>query len=209
MNIYSHAVLFTAPYYGKRLLKDSLERTRNGWDSLCQGAVFKGSGNIVLARIESAAAFALVGSSGIFTGVTVGVVVPCFLIVTSGLNLLSRIPGISSFQNVQNFTKQTNDLIHRSFRVCLIAFPVIFVFLATSAFNTFIPGVLDPKNRGFKAIDWMVKPLGPLKTVEFNGYYGAKNDYFLPVMEDYFRALSYDSVPSRLSASHVRVHFRF
>ena len=120
----------------------------------------------------------------------------CFLIPATALNLISRVPGISSFESVQNFTRDSSDAIYRTLRVHLLAIPVIFLFLFASCVNTFLPGVLKPQNIVFNSIHSLVKSLGPLRAIravvpgvtEVIGWEPGVS--LIAELEEYFRALS-------------------
>ena len=193
---------FGLPYRAKRLLDDSVTRTLSGYNSFGEGAPLSGCGNILLARVESVAAFAFAALSSVLSLVLSITITPLFLTSITVLNLASRIPGISSFESVQNFTRDSSSVIYRILRVHLIAIPVIFLFLTASTINTFLPGILGPQNIFFISVHWMVEPLGQLKTIRAvvpgAGYFGTdvsivgtkENISMLEAAEEYFRALS-------------------
>ena len=165
MNIYADGSgLFFCNYNAKRLFHDSVIRTSDGGRAFCQGNYLGGITNILLARIETAGAFLLCFLPAvpfIATSIVASVV---FGIPAIVLNLLSRLPGLSSFESVRNFTTESENAILRILRLNLIMLPVIFMFLFGAAINV-IPGVLGEENVFFRLINWLVEPLGPLKTI--------------------------------------------
>ena len=197
MDIYTDegTTLFDLPYTAKRLLDDSVERTFRGYQGICDGAVLTGSGNMLLARVESVAAFSL-------AALVLPVIIPhtawtaCRLVFTTPLNIVSRLPGISSSKSVQNFTHRSNEEIYRISRIYLKIIPIPFLFLAASAFNTVFPGVLRPQNVVFDLIHSMVESLGPLKSIRAigpDGYQvvGTKHRMSsIDLLEEMYRALS-------------------
>lgn len=189
-------LFFSTPYNAKRLLDDSVERTLRGYRGVGEGAMINGFGHILLARVESAIAFSFVALSAAFLTLGVVILTPYFLIPATALNLISRVPGISSFQSVQNFTRKSSNVIYRTLRVYLVAIPVIFLFLSASGINTFLPGVLKPQKGVFDSIHRSVACLGPLKTIRaivpsMTEVVGTETDLSaLEGIEEYFRALS-------------------
>jgi hypothetical protein len=102
-------------------LNDSVERSQNF--SVC---------NILLASIESAAAFSLIGVSATFLTVGSVFMTPCFVIPVLAIKLISHAPGISSFESVKKFNQETTDALNRIVKIHLVAIPVIFLFLLAS-----------------------------------------------------------------------------
>lgn len=219
MHIYSSDgdfFFFDAPYDAKRLLNDSVKRTLRGYRSIKEDSVLTGFGHILLARIESAIAFVFVAISATFLLMVGVVIAPCFLAPAIVLNLLSRIPGISSFKSVQNFTKNSSNTIYRTLKVCLIALPVIFLFLSASAVNTFLPGVLKTQNVVFNTIHKLVEHLGDLQTIHAkveNSNYEAtgteKEFSILAGAEEYFRALSSRNYLQDITVLQLTHHRRY
>lgn len=196
MKIYSSetdSFCFFTGYSAKLLLKDSIRRTLNGFE---KGSL-SGIGHILLARIESVAAFALAGFSATFFTLCSLFATPCILIPAAVLNLASRLPGISSYAAVKKFTQASSDLIYRICRVHAIGIPVIILFLTASGVNTFLPGLLKAKNLFLDAIQTRVAPLGPLKTLravferKVLGEFVGTERYLssLEAVEEYLRAL--------------------
>lgn len=218
MTIYhsdSDFFFFDVPYNAKRLLNDSVSRTLQGFSSIGDSAFFTGCGHILLARVESVASCALVTFSSALLMVGSLILTPFFLIPAIVLNLGSRIPGISSFQAVQNFTQTSSDVIYRIGKVYLIAIPVILLFVSTSIINTLLPGILKTQNVFFDSIHWMVESLGPLKRIraivpgvtEIVGTY--EDISFLEGIEDFFRSLSYQNYLHEVTFSELTEHYSY
>lgn len=207
-------LIFDMPYSAKRLLNDSLLRTLDGYASCKTGAILSGTGNILLARIESAASAALVTISSIIISCSI-FITPFFLVPTITLNLASRLPGISSYKNVQKFTQNTSDIIRRAIRVHLISVPVIFLFLIGCTVNLFLPGVLRPQNALFRAVHWMVDDYGPLKTIRAvvpgrTSVTGRKSKLsMLEGVEEYLRALSHQNYLKEEKVSYLTHHYSY
>ena len=199
MSIYSGGgdFIFDISYKAKQLLDNSVARTLRGDSSIKKGAVITGCGNILLARIESVVAFAFVALSAMFLFLGSAITAPCFLVPAIVLNLASRIPGIASFKAVQNFTRNSSSAIFRTFKVCLMEIPVIFLFLTASGINIFLPGILKSDNIFFKTIHNIVKSLGPLQRIRavvpnITTVVGTKEKLsILEEAEECLRALSY------------------
>lgn len=216
MDIYnSSSLTFEMPYDAKRLLDDSVTRTLRGYSSICAGEVLTGCGNILLARIESAAAWAFVALSSAVLMLGSTLMTPCFLIPATVLNLASRIPGVSSFESVQNFTRDSSNAIYRTLKVHFIAIPVIFLFLSASSINTFIPGILKPQNVFFSSVHRMVEPLGPLQTIRatvsgVTSIVGTETELSaLDAAEEYLRALSCQNYLREETVSRVTHHYSY
>lgn len=219
MQIYSceaNFFFFSAPYNAKRLLDDSVERTLRGYRAIGERFIvtgFGGFGNILFARVESAAAFSFVALSAILLAAGGAIMIPCFLIPATALNLISRVPGISSFASVQNFTRDSSNAIYRTLKICLLAIPVIFLFLSASGINTFLPGVLKPQNVFFNSIHELVESLGPLQTVRVivpnvTEIVGTETEMsVLAGVEDYFRALSSQNYLREVRVSFLTHHY--
>lgn len=207
--------LFKTPYGAKFLLDDSVTRTRNGFCSISEFAVLTGCSNILLGRIESVAAAALATLSSSILMLVSLFITPMFLIPTMALNLASRIPGVSSFEFVQNFTRDSSSAIYRIFRVYLIAIPVICLFVTTSTINTFLPGILSPKNILFNTMHRMVEPLGPLKTIRATvpGVRSVEGTETKPSIldgaEEYLRALSCENYLREVTVSSLTHHYSY
>jgi len=219
MDLYSSSsdfYSFSGPYNAKRLLHDSVTRTLEGYNSICQRTfvgVLTGCGNILLARIESATAFVFVTISAMVSLIYPGFAFPFILIPVTLLNILSRFPGISSFTVVQDFTRETSSLIVRALRVSFLALPVIFLFLTTAGINTVVPGMLGSENGFFRLLHWMVEPLGPLEHIRAvvpgrTSEVGTKS-VTSPVSdaEDYLRALSYRNYLTEETVSLLIYHY--
>ncbi len=211
MDIYQDNYLFFFDYSAKRLFHDSVVRTSSGYRSFCQGDYFEGVANILLARIESAGAFLLGSISAIHIIVISIVAIPIFLIPATALNIASRIPGISSFEAVRNFTAESEDAIVRSLRVGLITLPVFCLFLLGAAINV-IPGVLGEESIFFNSIHWLVESLGPLKTIcvtcDTRRFEGTRERASaLSATEEALRALSNKNyIEKEISVCSVFVH---
>jgi len=211
LDIYQDNYLFFCNYSAKRLFHDSVVRTSGGYRSFCQGDYLEGVANILLARIESAGAFLLGSISAIHIIAVSIVATPIFLIPAAALNIASRIPGISSFEAVKNFTVESEDAIIRSLRVGLITLPVFFLFLSGAAINV-IPGVLGEESIFFNSIHWLVESLGPLKTIRitcdtrcFEGT--RERASALSATEEALRALSTENyIETEISVNYLRVH---
>jgi hypothetical protein len=218
MNIYSdnaNVFFFHTPYAAKRLLNDSISRTHSGYHSMRSGAILKGSGNLLLGRVQSAAAFAFVTLTTAFLAPVSIILMPCFVVPAAVLNAASRIPGISSFKTVQNFTQRSSDVILRTFKVSAIAIPVISTFLFASTVNTFLPGILKAENIFLEAIHRLVKQLGPLQNIRVE-VPGAgkvvgceKRLSALGALEEYLRVLSYKNLLKDVIADRVIVHYAY
>lgn len=218
MHIYSSEAsffFFSAPYNAKRLLDDSVERTLRGYRGIGEGAIVTGFGNILLSRVESATAFSFVALSAIFLTLGGVIMTPCFLIPATVLNLISRVPGIASFESVQNFTRESSDVIYRTLRIYLVAIPVIFLFLSASGINTFLPGVLKPQNVVFNSIHGIVESLGPLQTIRgivpnVTEVVGTETELSaLAGAEEYFRALSSQNYLKEVRVSSLTHHYSY
>jgi hypothetical protein len=217
MHIYSSeaSFFFSAPYNAKRLLDDSVERTLRGYSGIREGAIVTGFGNILLSRVESATAFSFVALSATFLTLGGVIVTPCFLIPATVLTLISRIPGISSFESVQNFTRESSNAIYRTLRIYLVAIPVIFLFLSASGVNTFLPGVLKPQNLVFNSIHGMVESLGSLQTIRaivpnVTEVVGTETEMSaLAGAEEYFRALSSQNYLREVRVSSLTHHYSY
>jgi hypothetical protein len=217
MDIYTDGnfLFFHLPYDAKRLLDDSIDRTLRGYRGISEGAVLTGCGNILLARVESVAAFSFAALSTAILTLGGAIVAPCFLIPATALNLISRIPGISSFASVQNFTQDSSDAIYRTLKIYLLAIPVIFLFLSASAINTFLPGILKSQNVFVNSIHGIVEPLGPLLTIraivqdvaEIVGT--TTNISLLAGVEEYFRALSSQNYLKDVWVSSLTHHYSY
>ncbi len=188
----AHFWFFTAPNKSRQLLDDSIERTFRGYRAIGDGSIPSGFGNILLGRVESAASFAFALLSGTFLMLGGIFLAPCFLVPATILNLISRAPGISSFKSVENFTRDSSDAICRTVKVCLVALPVIFLFLSVSGINTFLPGVFGPQNIAFDAIHTLVECLGSRQRVAptIPDNFSIVDMSALLGVEEYFRALS-------------------
>ena len=201
--------LFFFNYSAKRLFHDSVTRTSDGSRAFCQGSYFEGVANILLARIESAGAFLLCFLPAIpFIALEI-VCTPVFLIVATVLNLASRVPGISSFETVNNFTTESEDAIFRTLWLSLIAIPVIFLFLSGAAINV-IPWILGEENIFFTSINWLVESLGPLKSicavVNESRFAGTMDRVSaLTTAEEGLRALSTKNYLKEIRCEHVFV----
>jgi len=201
MEIYSTTesfLFFNVPYNAKRLLDDSVTRTLKGYREISEGSVLTGCSNILLGRVESVAAFSFVALSATFLTVCGIIITPYFLISATALNIISRVPGISSFELVQNFTRDSSNVIYRTLKVHFIAIPVIFLFLSSSIINI-LPGILKSQNIFFSSIHWLVEPLGPLQTIRavvpgITEVVGTETELSpLAGIEEYIRALSCQS----------------
>ncbi len=202
MNIYSSEsdlYTFSVPYTAKRLLNDSVRRTLDGYHSAKNGHILNGCSNILLARIESVAALALITLSAVPLIITT-VITPFFLFPTVALNVLSRLPGVSSFTLAKNFTESSNDVIYRILRINWIGVRVIPLFALTASVNTVLPGLLKPQNICFDMIHSIVKPLGELLTIcatvpQKGSFYGTKEEMSaLTAAEEYCRTLSWKNL---------------
>lgn len=210
MNIYADGSgLFFCNYNAKRLFHDSVIRTSDGGRACYQGNYLRGVANILLARIETAGAFLLCFLPAIPFIVTAIVASVTFGIPAIALNLVSRIPGISSFESVRNFTTESEDVIFRILRLNLIMLPVIFLFLFGAVINV-IPGVLGEENMFFNLVNWLVEPLGPLKTIcavvdecRFEGT--MEQVSALTMAEEFLRALSNKNYMEEISCDFVCV----
>lgn len=215
MNIYSSSddtFFIHAPNGAKRLLNNSLSRTLHGFDSIRAGSVLKGCGHILAARVQSVAAYAMVTLSSLYIVPLTLIALPCFIVPATALNLASRLPGISTLQPVQRFTKRSSDVIYRSLKVNVLILPVIFTFQFTAIVNTFMPGLLKTENVFLRAIHRLVRYAGPLqiKRVTVPGA-GTATGYenrnsALSALEEYLRALSYKNHIKETFANHVIVH---
>ena len=131
------------------------------------------------------------------------------------MNLLSRIPGISSFKSVQIFTQNSSNAIYRTLKVNLIAIPVIFLFLSASAVNIFLPGILKSPNVFFNSIHEIVKSLGPLQTIraivpDVANIIGTQKDLSaLARAEEYLRALSSQNYLKEIITSDLIHHYSY
>lgn len=190
------SLFFHMSYNAKRMLDDSIERTPNGYNSICEGKFLSGSANILLARIESIVATLFVAISGTLVIGTQLALTAILLPPIIVLNLASRLPLISSFQSVQEFTHSTNDLISRALKTNLITIPIVFLFLSASTINVFLPGVLTSENIFFRAIHRLTDPLGPLLTIRAtvpgnSSIVGTPTElHAFEISEEYLRALS-------------------
>lgn len=204
---------FSLPYNAKRLLDDSITRTLRGYNLIGEGTILTGCGYILLGRIESVVACAFVSlSSALFVLGSI-IATPCFLLPGVALNLASRIPGISSFETVQNFIRESSNVIYRTLKINFIAIPIIFLFLSASIVNTFLPGILKPQNIFSRSIHWMVESLGPLQTIRVVVPGAAtivgteKNLSILAVGEEHFRALSSQNYLREVVASDLTHYY--
>lgn len=218
MDIYSSDagyIFFSMPYNAKRLLDDSVTRTLDGYNSIPQGAIFTGCGDILLARVESVTAGVFVILSGVFLMMSCAVMTPCCLVLAIPLNLASLIPGVSSFESLQNFTQDCNDAIYRLIKVQFIAIPVIFLFLSASTFNTFLPGILGPQNIFFSSIHSMVESLGQLHTInavvpgEVSVVGTETKLSIVEAVEEYLRAMSYQNYLREVTVAHLIHHYSY
>ncbi len=201
-------------YVAKEFLKDSFERTERGLDKIKKNEV-SGLSDVLLARIESAAACAIVASSAsclIFASAFIG---PLFLIPAIVLNGASRLPGISSFESVKRFTSHSSHIIYRTIQVGLILPLVSALFLSSSFINTFIPTLLKADNLFSTKIRDLVNSLGPLITVEAyiskNEVYVGTEDQlsFLGAVEEFSRSLSFDNQYKKVFPYRVYHHYHF
>lgn len=216
MNIYSSSddtFFIHATNGAKRLLNDSLSRTHQGFDSIRGGAVLKGCGHILAARVQSLAAYALVTLSSLYIIPITLIALPCFIVPTTALNLASRLPGLSTLQPVQRFTKRSSDVIYRALKVNVLILPVIFTFQFTAIVNTLLPGLLRTENVFLRAIHRLVRYAGPLhiKRVTVPGAgtavgYEEERQSALTALEEYLRSLSYKNHINNLIANRVIVH---
>ncbi len=203
-------VIFYGAYNGKRLFADSISRTLDGYHLVKSGKIEAGLFHILLARVESAAACAFVAISSMLGGFVSLISIPLFLIPMIPLNLVSRLPGISSFKAAQNFTQFSNNAITGTFKAHLIAVPAILLFLTAASINTFLPGTLKIQNIFSDSIDRMVAPFGELRTIKatvpgtegsFIGTEG--NPSPLERMEENLRALSTRNYIQEHVTSHL------
>jgi len=216
--IYSHDgdfVYFGGPYLAKRLLNDSINRTVEGFRAIKRGAVAKGMGHVLLARVQSILSTAFVALSASFLMLGALVVSPCFLIPAVVLNLGSRLPKISSSKNVQEFTRSSSRMIRRVLNVHLLSLPVLGLFLTTSSLNIFLPGVFQPHHLCLRAMHALVKPLGPLQTVRMTvpgkmSVVGTKTKLsMLAAVEEFFRALSYKNYIKEERVLQLTHYYRY
>lgn len=216
MDIYSssdNVLLFKAPHNAKKLFNDSVERTLLGYRKICERSVWGGLAHILLARIESVAAFALIAFSGAYV-LTLGTIVcsACILGVPI-VKLITSIPGISSYQMMQDLGNLSNGVVSRSCQVAAIAIPAIFLFLSATSLNFFLPGLLQRENALFKLIDWTVRLLGPLQTIcaivpRQTKWIGTESKLSpLSEIEEYFRVLSYKNELREVQTNSVTHHF--
>ncbi len=200
---------FLCNYNAKRLFHDSVTRTSKGQLAFCQANYLDGVAHILLARIESAGAVVL-GFLPVIPFVAISMIItPIFLIPATVLNLASRIPGISSFESVKNFTVESEDAIFRTLRLNLIALPATFLFLSGAAINI-IPGILGEENIFFSLVHWLVESLGPLKSicavVNERSFQGTmKEESMLTIAEDSLRALSHKNYLKEVVCDHICV----
>lgn len=217
MNIYggdSETIFIRGAYNAKLLLEDSFSRTQTGINLLKNNDYLAGCGHVLLARIESAAANALVAfnSSVLILGSIL--ISPFFLVPAIVLNGASRIPGISSYETVRNFTLYSSDAISRCFKISLILPPVVLIFLTVSCINTFLPSVLKTENIFTNAITALTESLGPLKTFHVNvpgseDVFGSLSELnFLEGLEEYSRSLSFKNHYKEITVSHVIYHYK-
>lgn len=203
MDIYTSSadvIFFDAPYNAKRLLDDSVERTGRGWSSIREGRILSGVSDILLARIESVAAFcfAALSSAVIGFGMAVAAVLTLnfALVPIAVLYIGSYIPGISSFSLVKSFRETSGDIFYRSFKVYTLAIPIVVLFLGTASINTFLPGLFQPQGFAFRSIHAAAAPLGPIQRIRAVvpgtvAIVGSETDLsILAAVEDFFRALS-------------------
>ena len=218
MEIYSNeadALLFTAPYDAKRLLDDSMERTKKGFHEIGKCSFLNGCGNILLARIESVAAGVLVIISQILIAPGAIVIAPLFLVSATILNLGSRLPGISSYESIKKFTNASSDAIYRTLKIQLIALPVIFLFLTTSSLNAVLPIMTKTDNFFSQSIHSIVKSLGPLQKIRvivpgITEVVGTETEIsILSSIEDYFRALSSQNYLKEVKVSSLTHHYSY
>jgi hypothetical protein len=198
----------------KRLLRDSVTRTFDGYHNARKGAVLTGCGHLLLARAEAVGALALSIIFLGYKGLVSYIVFPFYFPIAISLNLASRLPALSSYERVQKFTDASSDHIYRTFRIYVIAIPVISLFLAASCVSIFLPGVLQPENMVFSAIDSLLKPLGPLQSVEVyvsgERYIGTPTEPspILGQTEEEMRALSPRNDLEKVISSSVIYHCR-
>lgn len=206
--------LVRSGYIAKELLKDSFERTERGLDKF-KNSQDSGLSDVLLGRIESAAACALVAfgaSCLIFASALAG---PLFLIPAIALNGASRLAWISSFESVKKFTSDSSDVIYRSIKVGLILPAASALFLSSSLINTFIPSLLKADNLFSTKLRDLVKSLGPLITVEAhvskNSVYIGTEDQlsFLGAVEEFSRSLSFDNQYKKVFPYRVYHHYHF
>ena len=219
MDLYSHdldLIFFDAPYKAKQLLDDSLSRTFRGYGSIRAGELLNGSRDLLIGRVESAAACGLVALSSAFLALLSGFTTPIALIPAIALNIASRMPGVSSFQTAQDFIQGSNGVIYRIFRIHLIAIPTILLFLTASSVNTVLPGALGPQPVLLRAIEKLVGHLGQLKRVRattfVHGSWIGSPSKLSPLKqgEEYCRALSplnqlREVFPMSLTLHHTRI----
>lgn len=218
MNIYSSDAddfFFFPPYVSKELIVNSISRTLEGYNLIYEHSIFTGCCKILLGRIESAAAIALVAFSSALLGFTSVCLTPIFIIPATILNIASRIPGISSFKSVQDFTNESSDAIYRIFRIYLIAVPTISLFLSLSIINLLLPGLLKSENIFFNLIHRLVEPLGPLEKIRVTvpnvkSIIGTEaNISILVGVEDYFRAFSYKNYLREIKLQSFTHHYSY
>lgn len=213
MDIYTNDkdFIFDIAYNAKRLLDDSIDRTHRGYQELCQGCILSGSKNFLLARVESVAALS-------FCAVSLPLTAPNFictsieLAVHMPLNIISRLPGISSFKSAQNYTRNSSDIIYRTLRIYLKIIPLTALFISAAAGNAVLPGVLNDQSTVFNLIHKIVEPLGPLEKIQAiapNGYeaFGAKFPLsWLDDLEEYCRALSNKNYINKILVPCIKHH---
>ncbi|MDP1834618.1 MAG: hypothetical protein Q8K75_01700 [Chlamydiales bacterium] len=211
MEIYSSDFSVSVMAYdSKRLLDDSVARTLKGYQSITDGAWFAGCGNILLGRVESVAAFALVGGNSLVFLFGSLVLTPCVLASTMVVTLASYLPGTSEV--VKKSHLYMSQLLKRAIMVQIIAIPVIFLFLSASAVNIFLPGLLKPQNMLFSSIHSRVASLGPLLTIRVvvpgkTEVLGTKAKLsVLSEAEEFLRALSCQNYVTEVKVSRLIHH---
>lgn len=206
-------ITFSAPYYAKKWLSDSICRTEKGWKALKTGALIEGSLNIIAARVQSIGSFLLAGTSGSLEE-TGALVMLLFTIPATLANLGSRLPLISRFQVVQEFTHDSSDFILRTLRINWIAPRVILLFLSATAINIFLP--LKTENIFHQWIHQSVESYGKLKTItatledESKSHTGTTEAIsILGRLEEYLRALSYKNDLKEVRVYEINHTYRY
>lgn len=169
MNIYtdSNDVSSNVPYFVKRLLDNSVDRTSRGFQNIYEGkvcSVLTGTADVMLARVESLYACALT-PLGVLGIVKELVYSSLQFICYMPLNVFTRIPGVSSFGSLERIKSNSSDSLYRIARVYLKIISVMTLFMTVSAINVVIPGVIRAQGTALNLIHYSVESLGSLQYV--------------------------------------------
>lgn len=202
-------------YLSKEWLKDSFARTERGMKSSNNQTRASSCLDVLIGRVESAAAAAIVLISGSFLVFTAAIAGPVFLIPLIALNGASRLPGLSSIESVAKFTNDSTGVILRSIKVGFVLPSAAILFFSSSLLNTFIPSLIKADSLILTKLNELAATLGPMITVEAvlpknQTIIGCENELsFLGALEEYARSLSFKNEYKKMHTDRIYHHYRY